>query len=108
MKSCLKGAQQSKRSRMEGQLSLFETHGEAKNMEIEESYPELKEFPPKMMLAMEKEMLGLYVTGHPLQEYEDEIREQVSINSSELAESGEEAAPGRAGSEIAPAEQDSP
>jgi DNA polymerase-3 subunit alpha len=99
----LEGAQQSKRSRMEGQLSLFETHGEAKNMEIEESYPELKEFPPKMMLAMEKEMLGLYVTGHPLQEYEDEIREQVSINSSELAESGEEAAPGRAGSEIAPA-----
>ncbi|MGE5613670.1 MAG: DNA polymerase III subunit alpha [Bacillota bacterium] len=99
----LDGAQQSKKSRMEGQLSLFETHGETKKMEIEESYPELKEFPPKMMLAMEKEMLGLYVTGHPLQEYEDEIREQVSINSSELAEEGEESAAGQAEGEIAPA-----
>ncbi|MGI6227413.1 MAG: OB-fold nucleic acid binding domain-containing protein, partial [Peptococcales bacterium] len=99
----LDGAQQSKRSKMEGQLSLFETHGEAKNMEIEESYPELKEFPQKMMLAMEKEMLGLYVTGHPLQEYEDEIREQVSINSSELAEIGAEAADERVDGEMAPA-----
>jgi DNA polymerase-3 subunit alpha len=92
----LDGAQQSKKSRVEGQLSLFETDSGAENMEMEENYPELKEFPPKMMLAMEKEMLGLYVTGHPLQEYEEEMREQVSINSSELAETGEEASAGQA------------
>ena len=99
----LDGAQQNKKSRVEGQLSLFETNRVAESMEMEENYPELKEFPPKMMLAMEKEMLGLYVTGHPLQEYEEEMREQVSINSSELAETGEEATAGQAEGGIAPA-----
>lgn len=96
----LDGAQQSKKSKVEGQLSLFETNRGVKNMKMEENYPELKEFPSKMMLAMEKEMLGLYVTGHPLQEYEEEIREQTSINSSELAEAGEEAATGQAEREV--------
>ncbi len=86
----LDGAQQSNKSKVEGQLSLFEIPGEAKSMKLEVDYPELKEFAPKMLLSMEKEMLGLYVSGHPLQEYENEILEQTTINSSDFSEADTE------------------
>jgi len=87
----LEGAQQSKKNKVDGQLSLFEIQDKPQSIEIEENYPDLKEFPPKMLLAMEKEMLGLYVSGHPLKEYEEEIQQQVTISSMELVEtSGED------------------
>lgn len=88
----LEGAQQSNRSKIEGQLSLFEIPGKVQNIKTEESYPELNEFTPRMLLTMEKEMLGLYVSGHPLNEYEDEILEQTTINSSDFGEIGTEGA----------------
>ncbi len=86
----LDGMQQSRKSKVEGQLSLFEIPGEGQSMNTEDSFPELNEFPPKMLLAMEKDMLGLYVTGHPLMEFEEEIRLQATINSSELGDAGTE------------------
>ncbi|NJD04083.1 MAG: DNA polymerase III subunit alpha [Ruminiclostridium sp.] len=76
---------QNRKRNMEGQLSIFEM-GEAKQ-EISisgEIYPEIKEYPPKMLLSMEKEMLGLYISGHPLKEFEEEIKEQVTLFSSDL------------------------
>ncbi len=82
----LEGAQQSRKSKLEGQLSLFEIPGEVQSMKTEESYPQLNEFTPRMLLSMEKEMLGLYVSGHPLDEYEEEIEEQTTINSSDFAD----------------------
>ncbi|HEX2946415.1 MAG TPA: DNA polymerase III subunit alpha [Clostridia bacterium] len=82
----LEGAQQSRKSKVEGQLSLFEIPGDLKDMSPEESYPELNEFTPRMLLAMEKEMLGLYVSGHPLKEYEKEIEEQVTLFSYDLGD----------------------
>jgi len=88
----LEGAQQSNRSKIEGQLSLFEIPGEVQNIKAEESYPQLNEFPPRMLLSMEKEMLGLYVSGHPLDEYAEEIMEQTTINSSDFGDAGIEGA----------------
>lgn len=82
----LDGVQQSKKNKVEGQLSLFEIPGEEHSMKAEDSFPELNEFPPKMLLAMEKEMLGLYVSGHPLKEFEAEILEQATMNSLDLGE----------------------
>lgn len=86
----LEGAQQSNRSKIEGQLSLFEIPGEVQNIRTEENYPQLNEFTPRMLLTMEKEMLGLYVSGHPLNEYEEEILEQTTINSSDFGDIGAE------------------
>jgi len=80
----LEGAQQNLKGRMEGQLSLFEIPGEIQTVKAEESYPDLKEFSPKMLLSMEKEMLGLYISGHPLKEFEQEIMEQTTIDSTVL------------------------
>lgn len=86
----LDGAAQIRKNNVEGQLSLFELAGGQKAAEIEETYPELNEFPQKMLLAMEKEMLGLYVSGHPLNEFEKVIMEQTTLNSADLAEYGGE------------------
>ena len=84
----LDGASQSRKNRVEGQLSLFEMGMGQRAAEVEEAYPELNEFPQKMLLAMEKEMLGLYVSGHPLKEFEKEIIDQTTINSADLGEYG--------------------
>ncbi len=80
----LESAQQSKRNNVDGQLSLFELSGNEQPITIDESYPDIKEFPSKLLLAMEKEMLGLYLSGHPLKEYEEEIKRQATIKSSDL------------------------
>jgi len=85
------GINQTKKKNIEGQLSIFEMGGAEKpvrNVKVE--YPDIPEYPAKMLLAMEKEMLGLYISGHPLKEYEKEIREQVTLYSSDLTEEGQE------------------
>ncbi len=84
----LDSAQQNRKNRVEGQLSLFEFPGRVQSIKPDENYPELNEFSPKMLLAMEKEMLGLYVSGHPLKEFEEEILEQATINSSDFNAAG--------------------
>ncbi|MHC1719955.1 MAG: DNA polymerase III subunit alpha [Clostridiaceae bacterium] len=76
---------------IEGQLSLF-AGTEENNIRI--NYPYIKEFDKKHLLAMEKEMTGLYLTGHPLDQYETALRHQTSakisdIVSVEMLEEGE-------------------
>lgn len=53
------------RKNIEGQFSLFDQVEE----KIKEDLPELKDFNKKMKLDMEKEILGIYVSGHPLDDY---------------------------------------
>ncbi|MGI6778313.1 MAG: DNA polymerase III subunit alpha [Acetivibrionales bacterium] len=80
------GIQENKKRNIEGQLSIFEF--EEKNEEINDSweiYPDIKEYPQKVLLTMEKEMLGLYISGHPLREFEDEIKSHVTVYSSDLS-----------------------
>ncbi len=91
----LEGVQQNRKKNMEGQLSIFEMGGAKQEMSVSaDIYPEIKEYPPKTLLSMEKEMLGLYISGHPLKEFMDEIKEQVTLLSSDLsmntAENGED------------------
>ncbi len=73
---------------MDGQMSIFDMDDNLDSA-VEIEFPDIKEFPPKMLLSMEKEMLGLYISGHPLKEYEREIEDQVTLYSSDIS-SGEE------------------
>ena len=41
-----------------------------------------------MLLSMEKEMLGLYISGHPLDEYKDELMEQITVDSTYINSAG--------------------
>ncbi|HOE56850.1 MAG TPA: DNA polymerase III subunit alpha, partial [Bacillota bacterium] len=72
-----------KKTNVEGQISLFDTMEESRNL-IGNIYPEINEHPKKNLLAMEKEMIGLYISGHPLEEYEPELKSSVTVTTADL------------------------
>ncbi|MEA4888492.1 MAG: DNA polymerase III subunit alpha [Clostridiaceae bacterium] len=74
-----------RRQSMEGQLSFFELGAMPETSAPEPEYPALQEFSHTELLGMEKEMLGLYVTGHPLDEYEEAIRLLTTLDCSAFA-----------------------
>lgn len=82
----------SKRNLMEGQLSLFGLSDEAEDSTLSEpSYPVMDEFTVSEKLTREKEVLGLYVSGHPLEEYKKSIAYSTNTDSSAfVSASGEE------------------
>ena len=72
-----------RKTNVEGQISLFD-NGACQLSIDEDIYPALDEYPQNIMLTMEKEMLGLYISGHPLLEYKEELDYKTSINTAEL------------------------
>ena len=76
-----------KRRNIDGQISLFGATEELKNPEVR--YPEIKEFDKRNLLAMEKEMTGLYITGHPLDDYVKRLKVQTTNEISEVYSSSE-------------------
>ncbi len=76
-----------KKRNVEGQFSLFdEMISTDLNMTSDEEMPNLPEYNEKILLAMEKEMVGVYLSGHPLSEYERELEKIVTTNTSEIME----------------------
>lgn len=76
-----------KKMKMEGQFSLFDIASNSKTVpEVETSYPNLDEYDSRLLLSMEKDMLGLYISGHPLSELEEDIKKSVTLYSSDLFE----------------------
>ncbi|RPF49849.1 DNA polymerase III catalytic subunit DnaE type [Thermodesulfitimonas autotrophica] len=77
-------AQRSAKEKESGQLTLFgELSGAGYVLRID---PALPEFPQQELLAMEKELLGLYITGHPLAEYREVLRALTTVQAADLAE----------------------
>lgn len=70
-----------KRRNIDGQISLFASE-ELKNPEV--NYPNIKEFNKRNLLAMEKEMTGLYITGHPLDDYAQSLKMQTTNEISKI------------------------
>ncbi|MGN0710131.1 MAG: DNA polymerase III subunit alpha [Anaerovoracaceae bacterium] len=84
--SLMESAQNNAKKNIAGQLSLFQMNSEI--MEAEESVaklPDVENFSQKVLMGMEKEMLGVYLTGHPLKDYEKQIEKLISVTSEELA-----------------------
>lgn len=75
-----------RKNNIAGQMSLFDTVNGKNTITIEETYPDINEFTEKMLLTMEKEMVGVYLTGHPLKEYEEELNKKTITNCSEINE----------------------
>lgn len=69
---------------IEGQFSIFDTMEETVD---NDNPPDLKEFPQEKLLEMEKEILGIYISGHPLEPYEKEISKISTISTAEINES---------------------
>ncbi len=84
----------SSKKSFKNQISMFDmvmgTEEESAMDEIKYTYTVLDEFSEKELLAMEKEMLGLYVTGHPLESLRSDIESQTDINTLKMREAKDE------------------
>jgi DNA polymerase-3 subunit alpha len=69
---------QGKKNNMAGQMTLFDIVSEEEKVDFEVKLPEVGEYSKEMMLSFEKEVLGIYVSGHPLEEYEAMWRKNIS------------------------------
>ena len=85
---------QDKKRNVAGQVSLFELGGEAEKAQQQlVKLKQLPEFPPDVLLAMEREMTGVYISGHPLDGVRD-LLEQLPANTLMIAQAAEEEVPG--------------
>jgi DNA polymerase-3 subunit alpha len=72
------------------QISLFQLEDFADEVIASPELPKVADFSKETKLAMEKEMLGVYLSGHPLDEYAALIRDNTSVGTAELTGGGEE------------------
>ncbi len=80
------------RKTMQGQVTMFDLGGteEEKIESMKYSFTTLKEFEEKELLSMEKEMLGIYISGHPLGKIKDQIQKVATINTLQMSQIAEE------------------
>ena len=67
-----------KKKSMSGQMTLFDLVPEEEKQDYEIRLPQLEEYSKEIKLGFEKEVLGIYLTGHPLEEYEERWRKNIS------------------------------
>ena len=88
-------AQKKARTGGHAQISLFQLDDFADEVIATPPLPRVADFPGDTKLAMEKDMLGVYLSGHPLDEYEKLISENTTASTSDLTSGGEEFTSGR-------------
>ena len=80
------------RKTMQGQVTMFDL-GSTEEEKIESmkyKFTTLKEFDEKELLSMEKEMLGIYISGHPLDKVKEQIQKVATINTLQMLQMSEE------------------
>ena len=81
----LDAAQSDAKHNIEGQMSLFQINADAmEDSSVRPKLPDVANFDQEVLIAQEKEMLGVYITAHPLQEYEEKISGLVTVTSRQL------------------------
>ena len=63
---------------MTGQLSLFDIVSDDQKSEFDIPLPDVGEYEKETKLAFEKEVLGVYLSGHPLEDYEEKWKKNIS------------------------------
>ena len=76
---------QERKAAVSGQMSLFDLMGEEEKKEYTIQMPDVGEYEKGQLLAFEKEVLGIYASGHPLEEYESLWRNHITSVSSDFA-----------------------
>ncbi len=69
---------QEKKNSLAGQMSLFDLVSEEEKKAYEVRFPNVEEYTKEIKLGFEKEVLGIYLSGHPLEEYEEKWRKNIS------------------------------
>ena len=73
-----------KKNNMAGQISLFDYVQEEDKEAFEIPLPDVGEYPKEVMLAYEKEVVGVYISGHPLEAYKEFIESRVNARTSDF------------------------
>ena len=85
--SLIESAQSSAKKNLEGQLSLFQLAADTmEESNVVNRLPAVKNFEKSVLLAQEKEMLGVYLTDHPLREFEEQIAKMTTVTAQDLAD----------------------
>ncbi len=74
-----------KKNNLAGQLSLFDIAEDSQKEEFEIRLPDVGEYPKEMLLAFEKEVLGIYLSGHPLEAYQQLWQKHITHTTSDFA-----------------------
>ena len=74
-----------KKNNMAGQMSLFDIVDEDAKEEFDLRMPDVGEYPKEMKLGFEKEVLGIYVSGHPMEEYREIWSNNVTNKTNDFA-----------------------
>ena len=80
--------QSGKKKGFDGQVSMFDLGTQEEKEEREKHkyhFEEYDELPERELLSMEKEMLGIYISGHPLEKLKEQIIHSTNINTLELS-----------------------
>ena len=75
---------QNKKNALSGQISLFDFVPEDQKQEFDIQMPDVGEYDLETFLSLEKEVLGVYITGHPLQEYEERWKKNITAVSTDF------------------------
>ena len=81
----LKSIQKDAKNNAQGQMGLFGL-GEESSSNVQYKIPEATELSKFMLLEGEKEMTGIYFSGHPLEEFTEELRQSSDFSSIEMKE----------------------
>ncbi len=76
--SLLDNINHEKKTSMAGQMTLFDLASEDTKKDFEIRLPEVEEYEKEVLLGFEKEVLGIYISGHPLENYVEKLRKNTS------------------------------
>lgn len=74
----------SKRGAMAGQMSLLDIVSQEQKEKLEIRFPDVGEYEKGLLLSFEKEVLGFYVSGHPMQEYQSVWERHITAKTSDF------------------------
>ena len=80
---------QEKKNSLAGQMSLFDLVSEEDKKEFEIRMPDVEEFGKEELLGYEKEVLGIYLSGHPLENYREMMEKTISAKTSDFQQDEE-------------------
>lgn len=96
--SLIESAQSNAKNNIEGQMSFFQTNAETmEENRTARKLPDVRNFDKETLIAQEKDMLGVYITEHPLEEYRQRIEKIVTVTSQDLADVMDDEKNGREG-----------
>ncbi len=75
---------QEKKKTIEGQLSLFDLVSEEEKQNYQIHFPDCGEYQKDILLGFEREVLGFYISGHPLEEYEEKWKKNITAKTTDF------------------------